>query len=88
MTNDYEISWLQKDLESMGKRLGQVLNSLNEKTNILEDVKEDIVYAISQKDQDYGMPEEEAIHFRMRKVFSILNEALDKVDNNRSCGNE
>jgi hypothetical protein len=36
-----------------------------------------IKYAIDQEDQTYGMDEDEAIKFRMRKVFSILKESLE-----------
>ena len=37
-------------------------------------------YALAQEDQQYGMPEGEAIKFRSRKVFSILEECLSELE--------
>ena len=47
---------------------------LEDKVNKLEEV---ISYALSQESQNYGMVEEEAIQFRLRKIVSILKESLD-----------
>ena len=78
--SEWETSWLQKDLEHMSKRLGVVLDQLNKKTTLTESLKDKIEYALDQRDQNYGMKEEEAIHFRMRKVFSILDEISRDIE--------
>lgn len=59
------------------KCLVKKLQATEEENKIL---KEAIEYAISQKEQEYGMESVYDIHqFRQRKVFSILEEALEKV---------
>jgi len=44
----------------------------------IQHLEEQLNYALAQKGQQYGMPEEEAIKFRERKVFSIIEEALEE----------
>jgi hypothetical protein len=60
--------------------LGALASSYLEKIKALEEKLESAVecigYAYDQKEQKYGMEESEAIHFRMRKVFSLLEEWL------------
>jgi hypothetical protein len=41
-------------------------------------LEEAIKYALSQKELDYGMTGKDVFEFKMRKVFSILEEGLKK----------
>ena len=44
----------------------------------IDEIKWAVKYAIAQQYQKYGMIEDEAIHFRQRKVFSILENMIEE----------
>lgn len=46
----------------------------------IDRLREGIFYALAQEDLSYSMPEDEAIKFRMRKVFSILTEVVEREE--------
>ena len=62
--NDFDASIWNKYIDAIEEKLK------SEKNKIIEQIE----YALAQEDLSYGMPEDEAIKFRMRKVFSILKE--------------
>lgn len=51
---------------------------LQKRQTRINKLEEAISYALAQKDLKYGMVGEDVFQFRMRKVFSILKEALEE----------
>lgn len=70
---------LSDKIKSLEEHVELKLYSRRKLERACEDMKEAISFALTQKKLDYGMPEEQAKEFRMRRVFSILEEALEDI---------
>lgn len=89
--NDENLDKIQ-DLEAEVEKMEHILENnllcrkmdkkkIDELEEKLEKAVKKINYALSQKDQDYGMDSVYDIHqFRQRKVFSILEETLEEIE--------
>jgi hypothetical protein len=61
--------------------LSSRLSAAKELAELREEIKvilEAVEYALAQRNQTYGMPESQAQIFRLRKIFSLLDEVIEK----------
>ena len=82
IVTDSTVKAMDEDLLQFLGSQGLPEEEWNYEKTIFEQVlilKQSIADALSQGEQQYGMPEAEAKHFRERRVFSILREGLEQA---------
>lgn len=82
-TYEEQIKDLETKLKFMNRLTEDQAIELQKRETLINKLKEDIEYALFQRDCDYGMGDS-YIHFTMRKVFSILEECLEVFDEAKS----
>lgn len=70
---------LKKENEQLKEQVNLKLYSRRKLERENKLMKEAIEFALTQEELDYGMPEEQAKEFRMRRVFSILDEVMEEM---------
>lgn len=78
---EFECYSLEKKLKLMERLTEDQALELQKRQTTIDNLVEQIEYALFCRELDYGMSDN-YIHFTMRKVFSILEEALEGIKKN------